>query len=488
LLGWEGRRAVIVVLAIIAFACPVFAQQGTADLRGRVVDEQAGVLPGVIIVVGHQESGLFRESISGAGRDTYRKTLAGNRVNSVWPRAGGGARVRLLRIVIDYRSALRARTGVGEYVHQLVRAWPARDDELTIFTSSWKDRPCASLAVELSGVQVSDHRLPVSALNFVWHNLEWPPVEWLTRGACDVVFSPHPLLTPAWRAAQVVMVHDLDFLAHPERTVREIRRDYPRLAAAHACRADRVIVPSHYTAREVTRLLRVPPSRVAVCPPGLPEWADEARGFAPNGYWLFVGALEPRKNVMGLLAVYEQLLRRRFPVPPPLVLAGAGGADAERCLAAIARPPLAGHVQHIGYFAGCERQRVYAGARALVLPSLDEGFGMPALEAMSLGVPVIVSARGALPELVGDAGLVFDPADERSFAYALTRLLTDEELARTLSSRGRTRAAHFSWRRTAEAVQQAFTVAMRTRRAAVQTEEAQSFPLSLTSRFTNRRH
>ncbi|MGH9200052.1 MAG: glycosyltransferase family 4 protein [Vicinamibacterales bacterium] len=366
-----------------------------------------------------------------------------------------------MRIVIDYRPALRARSGVGEYVHQLARAlrrlYP--DDALTLFTSSLRDRPASELSQVIPGARVSDHRIPVQLLNLVWHRLEWPPVESCIGEACDVAFSPHPLLLPARRAAQVVMVHDLDFMRHPERTHREIRRDYPRLAGPHARRADHVIVPSQYTADEVHRILEVPREHIAVCPPGVPEWQSPGRGFDRHGYLLFMGSLEPRKNVATLLAAYRRLLAGRADAPK-LALAGKAGPEANAGLDSLTKPPLRGNVEHLGYVAESERQRVYAGARALVLPSFDEGFGMPVLEAMSLGIPVIASARGALPELVGEAGLLIDPTDELALCEALARVVTDDALAQILASRGLARARLFSWDRTAAAVRQVFMEAV----------------------------
>jgi len=370
-----------------------------------------------------------------------------------------------MRILLDYRPALRDRSGVGEYVHQLARhlATGAAGDSLTLFTSSWKDRPSAEVSAAVPGARLSDHRIPVAWLNLAWHNLEWPPVEWLVSGPHDVVFSPHPLLMPTRRAARVVMVHDLDFLAHPERTAREIRRDYPRLAASHAGRAERVIVPSRYTAGEVCRKLAVPSDRIRVCPQGVPPWnAPVAPRGAQTGYLLFMGTLEPRKNLGTLLGAYGRLLARR-PDTPRLVLAGAAGPGAQSWLDAIVRPPLAGHVEHIGYVTHPQRQSVYSGACALVLPSFDEGFGMTALEAMSLGVPVVASDRGALPEVIGEAGLLVPPDSEDALVAALERVLFDESLAQTLSDRGRERARAFDWQVTARAVRAVFQEAIGSR-------------------------
>jgi hypothetical protein len=116
-----------------------------------------------------------------------------------------------MRILVDYRPALRARTGVGEYAHEILRAYrAAHDDAVTLFTSSWRDRPDPAVTGEIAGARVSDHRLPVRVLNALWHRASWPPVETLA-GPHDVVHAFHPLLIPTRSAAQVVTVNDLFF-------------------------------------------------------------------------------------------------------------------------------------------------------------------------------------------------------------------------------------------------------------------------------------
>ena len=153
-----------------------------------------------------------------------------------------------MRVLIDYRPALRERSGAGEYTHQLARALlaSARVD-LTIFSSSWKDR--LAPGAELAGAALIDRRIPVRLLNLLWHRAGWPSIETLSSRTFDVAHSSHPLLMPSREAAQVVTIHDLNFLSHPERTRAEVRRDYPALARSHAQRADAIIVPSAFTAR-----------------------------------------------------------------------------------------------------------------------------------------------------------------------------------------------------------------------------------------------
>lgn len=375
---------------------------------------------------------------------------------------------RGVRILVDYRPALRERTGVGEYVHELVRAYTAlpetQQDQVSLFTSSWSDRPYPGLDREL-GVRVVDRRLPVSALNYAWHRLEAPAVEWLA-GPADVVHGQHPLLIPTRHAAQVVTIHDLFFLTSPERTRAEIRRDYPRLAPQHARRAHAVLTSSRYTAGRIARELNVDSDRIYVCPPGAPRW--QALGGGPHlpadGYVLFLGTLEPRKNIGLLLDAYAALLGRGGRVPM-LVLAGRATPDAAAWLDRIERAPLAGHVEHRGYVSAPEREALFAGARLLVMPSLDEGFGLPVLEAMSAGIPVVATNRGSLPEVIGNAGPLVDARDPDALCAAMQRMIEDEAYARACASAGLERAAAYSWTRTAAIVRRMYLDAV-ARRAA----------------------
>jgi glycosyltransferase involved in cell wall biosynthesis len=330
-----------------------------------------------------------------------------------------------------------------------------------LFSSSWKDRLMP--APDLAGATIVDRRVPVRALNLAWHRLEWPPAEALTGRAFDVVHSPHPLLTPTRSAAQVITIHDLNFLSHPERTRAEIRRDYPVLVTAHARRADAILVPSAYTAGEVERLLGISRERMAICPPGAPGWTPRAR--APKeGYVLFFSTLEPRKNVGVLLDAYERLIASGARLPQ-LVLAGKATADAQPWLDRIKAGPLRGAVRHVGYVEPDQRQALYEGARLLVQPSLDEGFGMTVLEAMSLGVPVVAASRGSLPEVLGGAGLLVDPEQPADIAHAIARLLDDDGLAAACAEKGMARARAFNWTETASRVYDTYLTAIERRRA-----------------------
>jgi glycosyltransferase involved in cell wall biosynthesis len=354
-----------------------------------------------------------------------------------------------VNLLFDYRPALRARSGVGEYQHQLLSALirsAGPDDRLHLFTSSWKDRLVLSSDLESGVIRAHDLRVPVRVLNLLWHRCEWPPIEMLAQGRFDVVHAAHPLLIPTRYAAQIATVHDLDVLDHPEWSTAEIRRDYPRLLARHLHRAHGIVTSSNHTRDNVVARLGVSPDKLVVARPGLPAWTLGGR-LTPrphDGYVLFVGTLEPRKNLGALLEAYA-LFQTRRPDAPPLKVAGRATPAAREWLGRASTPSLARRVEFLGYVPDAERRPLLEGASVLVMPSWHEGFGLPVLEAMALGVPVIASNRGALPELIGSDGLLVEPDAPHTIADALEHVLDDpgaaDERARHAFSRVRT----WSW-------------------------------------------
>ena len=368
-----------------------------------------------------------------------------------------------MRILLDYRPALRHRTGVGEYAHELIRALARTrvegDEELTLFSASWKDRLPADV---VPGATVLDRKIPNKVVNFAWHRLGWPTIERLSGKSFDVVQTFHPLLMPSRAAAQLVTVHDLDFLDHPERTTREIRRDYPALARQHALRADHVIVNSQTTARDVRERLGVAPARITVCTPGAPAWPAREQEPA-NGCILFLGSIEPRKNLGILLDAYERLIPQR-PDLPPLVLAGRVAPGGEMIERRVKERPLAGRVEMPGYVSERDRFALFQRALVLVLPSHTEGFGMPALEAMTAGVRVSAADRGALPEVPAGAARLFEPDDEPQLTAILDELLSKAAARDALRTAGWTRARAFTWRDSALRLREAWKLALGHRR------------------------
>jgi alpha-1,3-rhamnosyl/mannosyltransferase len=261
-----------------------------------------------------------------------------------------------------------------------------------------------------------------------------------------------------WHGPVVTTIHDLSVLRHPEWHPADRVRWYERDFLAGLPRTEHFITVSEFTKREMIDLLGVEADRItpiplgprAACHPRPPDavrnWLD-AHSLPPN-YLLFAGTLEPRKNLGGLLAAYARLpqtCRHRY----PLLVAGAGGWGPDQLDELIAHHGLAGQVRPLGYVFDDDLVWLYAGACALVWPTFYEGFGLPPLECMATGTPVITSNAASLPEVVGDAGLLVDPHDEPGLAEAMRRVIEDSSLAATLSEKGLARSCGFSWRRCA---------------------------------------
>jgi alpha-1,3-rhamnosyl/mannosyltransferase len=265
---------------------------------------------------------------------------------------------------------------------------------------------------------------------------------------------------PLLRSPSLTFVHDLAFMRHPEtveaRTRARLRDNAPRWAQ----RTDLVVTPSAFSKREVVECLRVPESRVAVVPWGVdtgwfsPRGASEIQVLLrslslPHDPVLYVGNIEPRKNLARLVRAYGRLdasLKRRH----PLVLAGSSSWNSTTIDTAIAVAQERGDpvVRLRSRISDADLPVLLSAAVMLAHPALYEGFGLVPLQAMASGTPVLVTDRSAMPEVVGPAGAYVDPEDEDAIAAQLTRMLTDAELRASLVAAGLQRAAQFPWRRT----------------------------------------
>jgi glycosyltransferase involved in cell wall biosynthesis len=357
---------------------------------------------------------------------------------------------RRMNFGLDLRPSLSRPTGVGAYVLSLARRLPvqAPQDRFYYFSASLSDRYAA---VEWpSNVSFVDRRLPVRALNLLWNRAGWPALDRLVGAPLDLVHSPHPLIVPGKRARHVITIHDLFFLKHPELTDAEVRRDYVPLVREHVKRADGVICVSEYTASEARLLLDVPAEKIAVVPNGVDvEYrrpvsdaqveAVLARHRLPRGALLYIGSEEKRKNLVSLARAYMGLGQRRRNLPP-LVLVGPGSHWGQG-------GSIAGGMQihATGYLETREIRALMAASRALVLPSLEEGFGLPVAEAMAAGLPVVCSQGSALEEVAGGAATLVNPLDTRSIAAGIERVLDDPTRLEEQRRQGLERSQQFDW-------------------------------------------
>lgn len=252
---------------------------------------------------------------------------------------------------------------------------------------------------------------------------------------------------PAMVSSQVLTLHDISPLEHPEWFAPAFASWYKLFLPLLVRQARCIMVPSYYVQRKITSFFKLPSGRVIVVPGGVDEEvfypSDSQPLDLPASYVLFVGSIQARKNLARLFLAW-QLVQSAVP-DTWLLVAGAGSQ--------VFRPPTLPEIQRVkflGFVPDNFLPGLYANAALFILPSLDEGFGLPVLEAMACGVPVAAANAGALPEVVGDAGLIFDPLDIPAIASALNRGLVDRALRHTLRQRGFSRTQNFSWHASAE--------------------------------------
>lgn len=369
-----------------------------------------------------------------------------------------------MRIGIDFTSAIQQRAGIGRYTRELVRALADLDDVndyVLLQASRGAKEPIGAWSdnFHVRSLPLTDHWLAI-----LWHRLRLPiPVE-TCIGRIDIFHSPDFVLPPVWRAHTVLTVHDLSFLTTPE-TFDPALRDYLSRSVPRAVgHADHILADSQSTKKDLVTHLNADPGRIAVAYPGvdprfrpLEEPAITAirnRYRLTQPFILSVGTLQPRKNYSTLIEAYSHLHRNAAGriVPPLLVIAGNKGWLYQEIFQTVERLGLDDQVRFLGFVPDEDLPALYNAAEVFALPSLYEGFGLPVLEALACGTPVVTSNVSSLPEVAGDAALLVSPHDVEGLTQALYRALTDPELRTRLRERGLTQARKFTWQQTAETV------------------------------------
>lgn len=364
-----------------------------------------------------------------------------------------------MKILYDATPLLLRSAGVKNYHHALlVRLAPRiRPHRLELFPflhtvgrnrNERSNYPRLATAWRLGAVLAANY-------------LHLPVASFAARGADVFHVTPH-LRHPPSRPKLTGFVHDMTPLLLPETHTGSNIRYFRHFAERVLPRLAGVIVPSEAVKRDLVERLRVAPDRVTVIHHGVdedffPMGGREPKRRAydlPDRYVLFLGSLEPRKNLPAVLEAWRLLpedLRREY----PLVVAGASGWK-NRALKKLLAQARSEGVRLIGYVEPHALPLVYASAAVFVCPSLHEGFGMPVLEAMAAGAPVVASNTSSLPEVAGDAALLVDPHSRAELARSMERILTDRDLAASLVEKGRQRARQFTWDRTADATRAFF--------------------------------
>ena len=354
-----------------------------------------------------------------------------------------------MHVAIDARLAHYTRGGIARYTLELARALaevgPRHRFTLLRSVRQRSGLPCASNLSASPLLTPPHHR---------WEQLTLP-IE-LARLRPDLLHSPD--FIPPFRrpCPAVITVHDLGFLRFPETLTAESRRYYGQVGRAVQS-AERTIAVSRHTAHDLVELAGAAEGRIRVVYNGVsPTYrpiedrtllADvRARLGLERPYILFLGTFEPRKNLPTLVRAFRAVRARHDIL---LALVGRRGWLFEPLFELIDRLGLRDDVRVVEDALEADFPAIYSGATAFAFPSLYEGFGLPPLEAMACGTPTVVADSSSLPEVVGDAALLHPPTDYEALADALIRLLEDEPLRATLRTRGRARAAQFTWTETA---------------------------------------
>lgn len=365
---------------------------------------------------------------------------------------------------MDITSLLGPRTGIGAMVDALTARLPALLNgpdggdlgngdngevsgsvELTGYIASVRGRRDLR-SVAPAGWEISALPYPARVAHRLWRSIDVPAV-----GRFDLIHGPNYVVPPAGAGARLVTVHDLTAWRYPE-LVNDYCRHYPEHLRRAVATGAHVHAVSHFVAGELTGDLNVPAERVHVVENGYHRRgtdgdADRGRAAAGGPYVLTVGTVEPRKDHVGLVKAMAEVWTR-FP-EVRLVIVGQDGWGADQLDRTVARLGCADRVIRPGYVDAGLKQDLLAGAELLAFPSRYEGFGIPILEAMDAGVPVVSTTAGAIPEVAGGAAVLVEPGQPEAMAHAIGTVLSDEGHRAALVNAGRTNANRYSWDRAA---------------------------------------
>lgn len=374
---------------------------------------------------------------------------------------------RSLRVAISAhllapRGAGYRNAGIHTYIEQTLRRLPEADPDLRLTLFARYAPAGLSGAIEQRSTRWPTGR-PV--LRIVWEQLRLPTA---ARG-CDVLHASAFVAPQIALRPTVVTIYDLSFALYPQ-YFRGLNQAYLRIGTRRSARrARRVLAISEHTRRDIHRLYGVPLDRIDVAYPGVdaalaPASPEAVETFKrqkqlPDRFLLFLGTLEPRKNLVMLIQAFAQLKRER--PDAALVLAGGVGWLADEVFTEIDRSGVKDSIVMPGFVPDEEKALWYASATTFVYPSIYEGFGLPPLEAMACGTPVIVSNAASLPEVVGEAGLNVAPDDVSGWSHAMRRAWSDAALRAELTERGLKQAQCFSWAETARVTAAAYRAAAR---------------------------
>ena len=370
-----------------------------------------------------------------------------------------------MKIGIDIRTLRDVMTGIGRYVSKMVEAQVKSNDgnEYILFYTNLSGKPRQGIPAA-GNFRLASYRWPGKMMTALWAYGNHPKVERFT-GPIDVFHSPSFQVPPSRKAARVFTVFDLIAIAFPDMAIPSSVRHFRPRIKHYVSRADIIVAISKATAGDIVNILDVPPEKIKVVYPGTtpimktePEKIGEVlnKYSIRKDYILFVSRLDPRKNLSRLFKAFEfSNLYKDF----DMVVAGPKGWHMEEMFQTWRNVKCRDQIKWLYFVNDEELAALYNGATFFIYPSLVEGFGLPILEAMSAGCPVLTSNLSSMPEAAGEAALYIDPYDIASIADGMQRLASNSDLRSRLSSLGYDRTALFTWEHVAQEMTKIYTYA-----------------------------
>ena len=356
-----------------------------------------------------------------------------------------------MKIGIDIRPLRDVMTGIGRYVSKMTEALVNSGDgnEYTLFFSDIANKSIQGLP-ENNKYVLSRHRWPAKIVNGLWAYTNYPKAEWFT-GSLDVFHSPSLQVPPTQKAARVFTIFDLIAVAYPDMAIPSSVRHFRPRIRHYISRADVIVAISKATAGDIVNILDIQPEKIRVVYPGTtplikatPEQIEGVRAkfSLQKDFILFVSRLDPRKNLSRLLKAFEfSGLFKDF----ELVIAGPKGWHMEEIFQTWRESKCRDKIKWLYFVGDDDLTALYSGAALFVYPSLAEGFGLPILEAMSVGCPVLTSNVSSMPEAAGDAAVYVDPYDVAAISDGLLQLAGNSYLREQMASLGYERIKQFTW-------------------------------------------
>jgi len=367
-----------------------------------------------------------------------------------------------MRIGIDVTSAVMQGGGIGRYTRELVQALLTLDqaNAYTLFSAPFSGQTAADIFPKASHVIYKTAPLSESWLYRLWYRARLPlPVQWFA-GQLDLFHSPDFVLPPVQGGIPTLLtVHDLSFVHYPEVYPEVLVRYLNRVVPWSVRRATHILADSEATKRDLVAVWQIPEAKITVLYSGVgaafqrvtePEKSAAVRqkyDLGAEPYLLSVGTVQPRKNYQMLIQAFAPLAANHA---YNLVIAGGKGWLYEEMMAEVERQGLNGRVRFIGFVDDADLPALYSGAALFVFPSLYEGFGIPLLEAMACGAPVLASDVSSLPEVGAGTAVLLPPHDPSQWTHHMARLLADPEQQASMRQAGYQQVQRFSWQKAAQ--------------------------------------